>query len=678
MRRICVEKILDGSKVKTSFWFYFLSFTIPFFIIVLALIALHITPFGQHSLAISDGAHYIDSELFFGRLLKGKENWLYSFNLGIGGNNWSNLAWGNFSIGGILSVFGTLESMPSLFTWICVINLAICGFTMYLLLSYINGHSVDNLIFSTSYALIGFNVINCYQMGFLLGPEMLPLIMLGLFRMFRGRNPLLYIFSLAFCAFFNFYFAFHLCIISIIFFLGYLFVNYKDLKGCLGQFFMRWFIASCIGGLLAAPMWIPMLKAYSGGGRLNQTVLSEYIFSENMPFIQIFSKLFTGASSTNELVSGLPNIFCGILVTALVILYFIDKKNGRVRKQVVGVVLAFYLITFYIQAFTLVMHGGTHTNWFPYRYSYVFSFLLICLAAEEFRNIREITIVDTKKCGAILLVATIIVFSTSYGFITGGTVLLDLLLLVVMWAGFWLYKTKPEITPIRTLSLFLLIIVSINLYANFTISIYKMREWELDLDAYEKNTLVSGALTEAINRADPSFYRLEKDNSESNSVATDSYLYNYNGVGHSGPAERMFIHKGLNKLGINWFDMRHWYSEGVSAATDSLLGLKYLISERDLKKEKGYEHKIELAGKNIFVDPYALSTAALSDAMMDNISAKYRATKAFAEDMIETYKVKSSDAKKAMYRSMDTMVNALMINDWLLDTNKTITIKKGN
>jgi hypothetical protein len=73
-----------------------------------------------------------------------------------------------------------------------------------------------------------------------------------------------------------------------------------------------------------------------------------------------------------------------------------------------------------------------------------------------------------------------------------------------------------------------------------------------------------------------------------------------------------------------------------------------------------------------------LQTVALSDAMMDNISAKYRATKAFAEDMIEEYKLKSSDGRKAMYRSMDTMVNALMINDWLLDTNRTITIRKGN
>ena len=73
-----------------------------------------------------------------------------------------------------------------------------------------------------------------------------------------------------------------------------------------------------------------------------------------------------------------------------------------------------------------------------------------------------------------------------------------------------------------------------------------------------------------------------------------------------------------------------------------------------------------------------LQTAATSDAMMENISAKYRATKRFAEDMIEEYQIRSADGKKTLYRTTDTMVNTIMINDWLLDRNLTFTIKKGD
>ena len=599
--------------------FICLSFLISFLVVVLVLIALHITPFGDHNLAISDAKFYLNGEMWFSRLLKGQENLLYSYNNGLGGNEWGQFAWGGFSFGNLLSYIATLETIPTVFTWICTVNVALCGLTMYILLAYINGHKLSNLIFSTSYALIGFNVVNCYQTGFMLGPEMLPLVILGLVMLLHGKSPLVYILSLAFSAFYNFYFAFHLCIISFIYFLAYICANEKELKGKKDKLTIRWLLSSLIAGLLAAPMWLPALKAYSGGGRLNQTVGSEYTFIENMPFIQIFSKLFTGANSTNELVVGLPNIFCGILVVALVILFFMNKKIDLRRRRAAGIVLSIYLLTFYIHAFTLVMHGGTHTNWFPYRYSYVFSFLMICLAVEEFRYLDDITIQDVKRCFVVLLIVALIVFSTSYEFISGGTVLLDFLLLLLMWLGYRFYKTRPDKAPLRTFSLLLLILVCVNLYANFIVSTKKVQDWELDIEDYKKNIMVSGALVDAMNMSDDSFFRMEKDVSESSSVGADSLLYNYNGVSHSGPAERMFIHQSLNKLGINWFDMRHWYSEGIPAATDTLLGLKYLISERDLAEEKGYEKQIGIEGTDIYLNPNPLTVAILSGADIQNV-----------------------------------------------------------
>lgn len=599
---------------------YLLSFAIPFLVFVLACAALLITPFGdKHSLAITDAQWYLNGEMNFARLLRGQENCLYSLGNGLGGNAWSGFAWGGFAIANALSLFAKLETIPTWFTWICGLNLSLCGLTMYLLLDYVNGYKLSNLIFSTSYAFIGFNVVNCYQTGFFQGPQMLPLVVLGLVLLFRGKTPLVYTLSLGICVFLNFYFAFHLCVFSAVFFLGHLCVNVRQWGPSAQKVTLRWLSASVIGGLLGAPMWLPALKAYSGGGRLDQTGLDEYTFRENMPFIRIFSKLFTGANSTDEMVTGLPNIFCGILVLALVILYFMNRRVALGRRRAAGVVLAFYLLSFFVPAFTLLMHGGTHTNWFPYRYSYVFSFVLICLAAEEFRHIDELTIEETKKCGIILLIASILIFSTSYEYMSGTSALLDLTLLLVMWLGFWYYKTKPDKAPLRTVTLLLLIVVCGNLYANFIISTRNVKEWELDLKEYAQNVLVSGALIDALNGAEDSFFRMEKDKSESGSVAADAYLYNYNGVSHSGPTERMYVHKQLNRLGINWFDMRHWYSEGVPAATDSLLGLKYLISERDLKTEKDYESKVSMDGFTIYQNPNELPVSILSNTAVQEI-----------------------------------------------------------
>ena len=614
-----MKLILKNDKMKQrpgsyGLLYSLMSFVVPVLVLTLVLIGLRIVPFGdKHNLAISDANFYLNGQMNIARLIRGEENSLYSLGNGLGNNEWSVLAWGGVSFGCFLSLLAKLETIPSVFTWVCVVNMALCGLTMYLLLAYLYGHKFSHLIFSTGYALIGFNVVNCYQTLFFMGPQMLPLVILGLVKLLHCQSPLVYILSLGCCALLNFYFGVHLCVISVILFFTYLYLHRAELTGRVRRIFGRWAVSSMIGGMLGAVVWLPTLKAYSGGGRLSQTSLSEYKFSENMPFIQIFSKLFSGANSTSELVTGMPNIFCGILVVALAVLFFLDKKIAARFKRAAAVVLGIYLVSFYIPAFTLLMHGGTHTNWFPYRYSYVFSFLLILLAVEEFERLDELTLADTRRCGTALLIGVLLVFSTRYEFVTGGAVLLDLGLLLLMWLGFYLYKTKPEVTPKSTLSLFLLLVVCGNLYANFYLSTKKVQDWELDLEKYNKNIMASGALTEALKKAEPGFFRMEKDKSESDSVGADPYLYNYNGVSNSGPAIRMFVHKQLCRLGINWFDMRHWYSEGVPAATDTLLGLKYILSERDLTEEKDYEKLITMEGTSIYKNNSALSVAILSD-----------------------------------------------------------------
>lgn len=590
------------SHRPTPGWVYvLLSFVLPALLFTLALAMLGITPFGKHDLAITDAQYYLNGQLFLARLLKGQENWLYSLNNGLGGNNWSILSWGAFHPGLLLALFADQMNIPTVFTWICVVNVSLCGLAMYALMAALNGHKAENLLFSTAYALMGFMMVNCYQVGFVLGPQLLPLMVLGLVRMKRGRSPLVYVVSLASCCFFNFYFAFHLCVASAAVFLAWFLAQGDVLSGRRVRAVLGWLVPSVIAGLLAAPMWLPALKAFTGGGgRMEQTSILEYTLRENMPFLQMFSKLFTGAHSTDELVNGLPNIFVGILCLALAVLYFMNRRVDKRRRMAAGAVVGFYLMTFFVKSATLLMHGGTHTNWFPYRYSYVFSFLVICLAAEEFRYLDELTWRDARRCFIGLAVAAVLIFGTSYGFISGTAALLDLLLLAVMGGAFHMYRTAPDRAPRRVLVLFLLLVGGMNLFFNAYATTKKVQDWELDLGEYTQNILTNGTLIDGINGAETGFFRMEKDVSQSNSVGADPMLYNYNGVSHSGPADRMFIHQGLCRLGVNWFDMRHWYAAGAPAAADSLLGLKYIVSERDLAAEKGYEEKADFNGMKIY------------------------------------------------------------------------------
>ena len=95
-----------------------LSFFIPAIVLTLVMIGLRIVPFGdKHSLAISDAKFYLNSQLNIARLFRGEENYLYSLGNGLGGNQWSSLAWGAFAPASLLSLFAKLETIPSWFTW---------------------------------------------------------------------------------------------------------------------------------------------------------------------------------------------------------------------------------------------------------------------------------------------------------------------------------------------------------------------------------------------------------------------------------------------------------------------------------------------------------------------------------------------------------------------------------
>lgn len=621
---------ITGKRKTRAALYVLLSFFLPFLVLLLAMEALHVVPFGKHNLSLSDGQFYINNLVNLGRLLRGEGSLLYSFTIGPGSNNWATLSWGGLFPAMFLTLFTSQESMPQMFTWICLVNMSLCGLTMYILLAGLRGHKPEHLLFSTAYALMGFNVVNCYHFLFFIGPQLLPLMVLGLVWLFRGRSPLLYVLSLGVCCFLNFYFAFMLCVVSLVLFLTHLYIKGGSLAGKRRGLFGRWAAASVAGGLLGAPMWLPALKAFgSGGGRLEQTTLQEYVFTEKAPFLQIFSKLFSGANSHGEMVDGLPNIFCGILAVGLVILYFLNRERPIRRKRAAATVLLVYLLTFFIPAFTLLMHGGTHTNWFPYRYSFVFSFFLLLLAAEEFACLDSWQTETLKKCGLILGIFVLAVFSVRYEFVSGGAVLLDLVLLLVMYVGWRFYKTRPDKAPKRTLTLLLALLVCGNLYGNVIISMQHVQKdgWELDLEKYGENLLVSGALTDAVKKADPGFFRMEKDESESGSVGADPQLYGYRGVSGSGPAMRMFIHQELSRLGVNWFDMRHWYGAGIPAATDALMGVKYLISDRDLAEEKGYTHLIGLGERSLYRSDIALSPVILADEAIAGVTLENDASR---------------------------------------------------
>ena len=568
-----------------------LSFFIPFLLILVALAGLHVTPFGDKTLFIADAnGLYINYVSYAGRLVKGLEGFTYSFEKGLGGNMMPHMGITMLNPFFALFAFTPIRNYPAAYTLVSVLNFCVCGPTMYLFLADIYGHKRSNLIFSTAYALNGFLVANVFQVIFFTAVHVFPLVVLGLRKLLRGRSPLLYILSLAYALVTSYYMGFMICVASVLFFILYLWL-YKDrLTGQTRTLFFRYALASLCGGLLATAVWLPSLLGISGG-RLEQTKITDFSFAEKMPLLEIGAKLFTGANSRDELINGLPNIFVGILPLALAVLFFLNKDISRRRKTAAGIALGFYLLSFYIVAFDMLMHGGTTTNWFNFRYSYIFSFLLLLIAAEQWQYLDSISLADCKKCGLILLLATVLIFSKRYAFVMGGEVVLDFALLLLMFGAFSMHRRDAGKNPKRILEILVLVIVSVQLMLNYLIStdsLIKEKGWDQKASEYRKTVELVAPLSMGVQNGDSGFFRMEVNKQYSGTCGNDPMLYGYNGVGHGGSVERNFVRAELNKLGVHWFDMRNSYGEGIPAATDTLLGLKYIIAQEDLTEEKGY------------------------------------------------------------------------------------------
>ncbi len=615
-----VDKKTSGKDKSTSALLCILSFAIPFFVIVLAYIGLHITPFGDKTILVSDARILYTSDLsYISRALRGQENLFYSFEQGIGLNLMGTHS-GLLNPANIIVLLFDITALPAMYSWLMAIDTAFCGLTMFIFLSAVYGRKSFNLIFSTVYALIGFNVAYCFHYNFLLSVELLPLIALGIKRIIAGQSPWLYLIALAYGIFASFYFGYMLCIASIVLFLMW----YTEKRPGLApvqkkRTWINYAVASLVAGLLVAIIWVPTFLSFSGG-RADQNSILDFTLAENMSFADMFAKLFIGANNTSELVNGQPNIFCGALVVFLAFAFFLDRRNNKRTKLNRAIPLAFYCVTFYVKALSMVMQGFTDTNWFNYRYSFVFSFLLIVVAFEEFQQLRTIDARDFKRACTVFLIFVAAVFFQRYSFVDGGWMLVDLIILACCLGAIWWNRVDEVRAPQRVLAMLLVLMCAIEGYANYMVSTNQLLDWAFTEKAYQDDLFNGSVLAESVTKFDPGFYRMVNEHPTLARCNNDPRLFGYNGVNYFGSCERTFVFRGMSRLGMSWWSNRMWYAEGEPEAFDSLLGVKYVVSQRDLAAEKDYAPITGVRGYTIYKNNLALPIGLLASDQVNTVT----------------------------------------------------------
>ncbi len=400
------SKITAFLKNKTL-WIGAASFVLPALVLYIIFACFGVHPFGDKQILVTDFWHqYYPFLCEFQEKLKAGESLLYSENIGLGINFLALIAYYCASPLNFLTFFVPKEGLRDLLVIIVVMKIGFSGlfFSMYLKKAF-KRFDFSTIAFSSLYALCGYVLGYYWNIMWLDCVALLPLVMMGVYSIIKENKYVLYIFALALCVISNFYIGFMVCIFTAIYF----FFECIRSEVKVLEFFKKLGIiavATVVGLSMTAFITIPAYKALGDtvsvvpktAATVQEMSIVDKIgdFAEDIAgYVREFSKetpdIIARTISFNEPVpkTGLPNIFSGFICIVL-FGYFLGAKGIKTREKIAtSIVILLLLMSLAINDIDIIWHGMHKPNMVPYRYAFVFSFVMITMAYRTFTSFKD-------------------------------------------------------------------------------------------------------------------------------------------------------------------------------------------------------------------------------------------------------------------------------------------------
>lgn len=378
---------------------YFIAFIIPICILLIILFMGKFYPSGDKTLFIMDmKGQYLEFFSYLRNMNSGDNSLFFCWSRSMGGNFLGLFAYYLASPLSFLVCFFPVEKLHIAILLLTLLKIGLCGLSFAVYSNYIQGkdkHKKLNSylviwIFSSSYALISYNIVYSMCLMWLDGVILLPTVLLGVEKLLDGKKGLHYTLCLAALFFCNYYIGYMIGIFTAMYFLYRLICH--DLKSGIKiylQLGLRFVTCTFLSIGLSAPLLIPAVQDLTMG-KLNGHTDYFFNFTPNFLFFDFIGKFKNGAYDSITS-SGLPSIYCGTLVLIFACIFFICRNISLREKIGAIIILALLFFSFYYNGLNLVWHGFHSPVWFPYRYSFLYSFFIIFIA---FRAVYSLTITE--------------------------------------------------------------------------------------------------------------------------------------------------------------------------------------------------------------------------------------------------------------------------------------------
>ncbi|TCD45478.1 copper ABC transporter permease [Streptococcus sp. X16XC17] len=551
-----------------------IAFFLPLLFITIILALKGVWLFGDTTILASDGFHqYVIFHETLRNVLHGDGSIFYTFTSGSGLNFYALMSYylGSFLLP--LLFFADMKSMPDFLYLFTIIKFGLTGLSTYISLKEIHKklHPIVTLFLSTSLSLMSFMTSQLEISSWLDVFILLPLILLGLHKIVIEKGRILYFVTLT-CLFIqNYYFGY----------IAVIFLSFWFLLKLSWDFKKRWqtiidfTIVSTLAALTSLVMLLPtILDLRTHGEKFTEIVKWQ---TDNSWILDFFAKNMVGAYDTTKF-GALPMIFVGLLPLILSLLFFTIKSIKWQVKCTYAFFIIFLIASFYLQPLDLFWQGMHAPNMFLHRYAWVFSFLIIYMAAEVLIRIRCVKPWAVFTSMAFLTIGYVLtyLFKEHYTFLENISFILTAEFLLV-YLILLLIVIKKRISYIVFSSLILFFgLFEMGIHSQYQIE-GLAEEWNFPSRSsylYQADDMLK--LVETTQNDADQFYRTERLLPQ---TGNDSMKYNYNGISQFSSIRNRSSSSTLDKLGFRSdgtnLNLRY---QNNTLIGDSLLGIRYNLS----------------------------------------------------------------------------------------------------
>ncbi len=565
---------LDRNKL------FLLVFIFSSFIIGYCYYSNEVAPFGKYSLLCVDFYHQYGPMTYeYVHRLLGNGSIVYSFYQGLGLPIFRNFLNYLSSPVNLLLLFFNKSNHLSGLSLVIGFKAVLSAMTCSI---YLNKKFKSNSLLLVPicllYAFSAYYRAYYWNLMWIDGMIMLPLVTLGIESIVKENKWKLYTFSLFVMLIANYFIAYMICMYSVIYFIIYLIyktelkdLKKKKIKNLFNKIFM-FGASSLLAGGLSAFLMIPMASSMASISATGGTIpTSQYYNFEFINFIKAHFSCVNSVIFKSDAITT-PNVSAGIIVLFLSLSYLLNTNISK-KNKICYLILYFIFVAFiFVPQLDFIIQAFHVPNDLPYRYSFIYTFIMIILSSYAVLNLDKDSLIKILVLFAFCIGAILITIKDTYALASKEALLINVIILFLYVFFFLLGK---YFKTYRNIFFFALILVtSIDCIESLN---YGLQVSQIADNFYSSTKEIDESISTIKNYDDSLFYRIENPN---NHTLNDSAKSFYNGVTTFSSMAYQDMAELQRYLGNQGNNINSYMYVDQTPIYDMMFNVKYMIGSR--------------------------------------------------------------------------------------------------